>query len=159
MFNLNNFIMKTLKGMVGHYPDFQVREYAANWYAKGTLTVEDVEEIDNILEAQYIVPETPVVDEHEPMVIPEIIEDEVPAEEPETEGEEELPATEETTEPVEEEPAVESETEATEGEELPAEEPEVPAEAVEGEEEVVEETTEPEVTETEATEEPETTEE
>ena len=119
MFNLNEFIMKTLKGMVGHYPDFQVREYAANWYAKGTLTMADVEEIDMILEAQYIVPEVPevvepempeeVLDEHEPMVIPEIVEDEVPVEEP----------------------VVEETTEGEAVEETPAEEPEAPVETTE----------------------------
>ena len=103
MFNLNEFIMKTLKGMVGNYPDFQVREYAANWYAKGTLTAEDLATIDAMLEAQYIVPETPevpeeVMDEHEPMVIPEIVEDEVPAEEPAVEPEV-VETPEETTEP------------------------------------------------------------
>ena len=42
MFNLHDFIMETLRGMVGNYPDFQIREYALNWYAKGKLTEEDL---------------------------------------------------------------------------------------------------------------------
>lgn len=46
--------MKTLEGMIGNYPDFQVREYALNWYAKGKLTEEDLFTVDTLIEAQYI---------------------------------------------------------------------------------------------------------
>ena len=60
MFNINNFLMKTIKGMIGNYPDFQVREYAIGWWSKGKLTDTDMEEIDILIEAQYIVPEPPV---------------------------------------------------------------------------------------------------
>jgi hypothetical protein len=60
MFNMKEFVMKTIKGMIGAYPDFQVREYALNWYAKGKLTEEDLAEIDALIEAQHIVPEPPV---------------------------------------------------------------------------------------------------
>lgn len=49
MFKINEFVMKTLKGMIGNYPDFQVREYALNWYAKGVLTEENLAEIEEIL--------------------------------------------------------------------------------------------------------------
>lgn len=63
MFNIGNFLMKTLNGMIGNYPDFQVREYALNWYAKGKLTEEDLASIDASIEAQYIVPEPPVVED------------------------------------------------------------------------------------------------
>ena len=49
MFKIKEFVMKTLKGMIGNYPDFQVREYALNWYTKGVLTEEDLATIDNIL--------------------------------------------------------------------------------------------------------------
>ena len=62
MFSLNGFIMKTLRGMVGNYPDFQVMEYALNWYSKGKLTEEDLAEIETMIEAQYIVPIPPVED-------------------------------------------------------------------------------------------------
>ena len=57
MFNIKEFVMKTLKGMIGNYPDFQVREYALNWYEKGKLTEEDLSEIEAIL--CPIVEETP----------------------------------------------------------------------------------------------------
>lgn len=60
MFSLNGFIMKTIKGMIGTYPDFQVREYSANWYSKGTLTEDNLAEIDVLIENQYI--ELPFVD-------------------------------------------------------------------------------------------------
>lgn len=63
MFNMNRFLMKTIKGMIGAYPDFQAREYALNWYAKGKLTEEDLFTVDTLIEAQYIVHE--VVDDVE----------------------------------------------------------------------------------------------
>ncbi len=60
MFNITNFIMKTLEGMIGKYPDFQVREYALNWHSKGKLTEDNLAEIDVLIENQYI--ELPFVD-------------------------------------------------------------------------------------------------
>ena len=65
MFSLTNYIMKTLRGMIGNYPDFQVMEYALNWYAKGKLTEEHLAEIEALIEAQYVVPEPPVVEDEE----------------------------------------------------------------------------------------------
>ena len=53
MFNLRDFIMGTLKEMKGNYPDFQIREYALNWYAKGKLTEDDLAELE-----AYLAPET-----------------------------------------------------------------------------------------------------
>lgn len=47
MFDLNKFVMDTLHGMVGHYPEFQVREFALNWYAKGKLTEEDLATVES----------------------------------------------------------------------------------------------------------------
>lgn len=41
--------MSTLKGMHGNYPDFQIREYALNWYAKGKLSEEDLAEVETML--------------------------------------------------------------------------------------------------------------
>lgn len=100
MFSLNNFIMKTLKGMVGNYPDFQVMEYALNWYEKGKLTVEDLAEVETLIEAQYIVPEPPVEEPIEDIPTEETeIEDETILDEEETETETE--GTEETTEIIE----------------------------------------------------------
>lgn len=46
IFNLHDYIMKALRGMVGHYPDFQVMVYALNWYEKGKLTEEDLAEVE-----------------------------------------------------------------------------------------------------------------
>ena len=48
-FNIRNFIMKTIKGMKGAYPDFQMREYALNWYEKGKLTEDDLAEIEDFI--------------------------------------------------------------------------------------------------------------
>lgn len=47
MFDLNKFVMDTLRGMVGNYPEFQVREFALNWYAKGKLTEEDLAMVES----------------------------------------------------------------------------------------------------------------
>ena len=58
MFDINKFIMDTLKGMKGNYPDFQIREYALNWYAKGKLTEENLAELE-----MYLLP--PVEEEPE----------------------------------------------------------------------------------------------
>lgn len=58
MFNITDFIMATLIGMIGEYPDFQVREYALNWYSKGKLTEDNLATLDIIIEAQYATNET-----------------------------------------------------------------------------------------------------
>lgn len=73
MFNLTTFIMDTLKGMKGNYPDFQVKEYALNWYGKGKLTEENLAELE-----EYLAPEEVELPEDEVQEIPEM---EVPAEE------------------------------------------------------------------------------
>lgn len=75
VFSLKDFLMKTIIGMIGNYPDFQVREYGLKWLGKG-LTEDDLAEIDALIEAQYI----------EPPVVEEPIED-IPTEETETEDE------------------------------------------------------------------------
>ena len=49
MFSIHDFIMSTIHGMVGRYPDFQVREYALNWYAKGKLTEADLATVEEWL--------------------------------------------------------------------------------------------------------------
>ena len=55
MFKLREFIMKTLDGMFGNYPEFQVREFALNWFSRGVLLEEDLAAI----EVWY----TPIVEE------------------------------------------------------------------------------------------------
>lgn len=62
-FDMTNFIMKTLKGMIGKYPDFQVREYALNWHSRGKLTEENLAEIDATIEMQYVTAEVPDTEE------------------------------------------------------------------------------------------------
>ena len=47
MFNLHEFILNTLKGMVGNYPQWQVQEYALNWYSKGKLTEVDLAMVES----------------------------------------------------------------------------------------------------------------
>lgn len=64
MFSIHDFIMKTLGGMIGHYPDFQVQEYALNWYSRGKITESDLEEIQAEIDNQYIT-ETEEITEEE----------------------------------------------------------------------------------------------
>jgi hypothetical protein len=47
MFSLHDFVMNTLQGMVGNYPQFQVQEFALNWYAKGKLTEDDLATVES----------------------------------------------------------------------------------------------------------------
>ena len=54
MFNLHDFVMNTLHGMVGHEPDYKVRQYALGWYDKAQLTAEDMAAIEASIEAQYV---------------------------------------------------------------------------------------------------------
>lgn len=57
MFNIHDYIMKTLRGMVGNYPDFQIMEYALNWYEKGKLTEADLAEVESWFEPEESVEE------------------------------------------------------------------------------------------------------
>lgn len=63
MFSIHDFIMKTLRGMVGNYPDFQIMEYALNWYEKGKLSEEDLAEVESWFEPEE--EETPEAPEEE----------------------------------------------------------------------------------------------
>lgn len=69
MFSIHDFIMRTIHGMVGNYPDFQVREYALNWYSKGKLTEEDLALVEELLAPK--IEETEAIEEIE---MPEEIE-------------------------------------------------------------------------------------
>jgi hypothetical protein len=53
--------MTTLYEMHGNYPDFQIREYALNWYGKGKLSEEDLAEIEFMLNP--VVEEEPTEEE------------------------------------------------------------------------------------------------
>lgn len=68
---LRQFVKKTIFKMIDVVPEWQVREYALGWYAKGILTEEDLEEI----EEAYNKPEEPVVAENE--IAEEVAEDPV----------------------------------------------------------------------------------
>lgn len=57
---LRQFVKKTIFKMIDNVPEWQVREYALGWYAKGILTEEDLEEI----EEAYNKPEEPVAAEN-----------------------------------------------------------------------------------------------
>lgn len=70
-FSIHDFVMKTLRGMKDQYPEFQVREYALNWYSKGVLTEEDLEEVDS----WYIEPEPEPEEEIPTEETPEEIEE------------------------------------------------------------------------------------
>ena len=60
MFSVHDFILKTIRGMVGRYPDFQVREYGLNWYGKGKLSENDLAVIEAwLLPAPEEEPEEP----------------------------------------------------------------------------------------------------
>ena len=62
MFSLRNFIKRGLLDAVGKMADYQVILNAAGWQQKGVLVDEDLAEIDERINAQYIVPEEPVED-------------------------------------------------------------------------------------------------
>lgn len=45
---LRNFVMITLLKMIdNNKPEWEVRKYALDWYAKGVLTEEDLQEIED----------------------------------------------------------------------------------------------------------------
>ena len=46
MFNLRNFVFKTLETMKNKLDEYQVRSYALGWYQKNVLTDEDMATID-----------------------------------------------------------------------------------------------------------------
>ena len=62
MFNLHDFVMKTLKGMVGREPDYKVRQYALGWFDKAELTAQDMAELELDIEAQYLPKEEEIVE-------------------------------------------------------------------------------------------------
>lgn len=75
MFSLRAFIKKGLLDAVGKMSDYQVILNSAGWMDKGVLTEDDLAEINNTIEQQYIMPEPEVpVEETE---LPEIEEEAV----------------------------------------------------------------------------------
>lgn len=47
MFNLHDFVIKTLSTMRNRLDEYQVRAYALSWYSKSVLTDEDMLTIDS----------------------------------------------------------------------------------------------------------------
>lgn len=48
MINLRDFVLTTIKQMVGNLPNYQIRQYATAWYDKGVLNDNDIAEIDSL---------------------------------------------------------------------------------------------------------------
>jgi hypothetical protein len=46
MFNLHDFVLRTLSTMRNRLDEYQVRAYALSWYSKSVLTDEDLATID-----------------------------------------------------------------------------------------------------------------
>lgn len=47
MFNLHDFVLRTLSTMKNRLDEYQVRSYALSWYSKSVLTDEDMNTIDS----------------------------------------------------------------------------------------------------------------
>ena len=60
MFNLRDFIKGGLLGAVGKMADYQIILNSAGWLEKGVLTEDDLAEIQEAIDKQYIEPETPI---------------------------------------------------------------------------------------------------
>ena len=52
MFNLHDFVIKTLSTMRNRLDEYQVRAYALSWYSKSVLTDEDLATIDSWYSAE-----------------------------------------------------------------------------------------------------------
>ena len=64
-FTLSGFIKRGLIAAVGRMADYQIILNAAGWLEKGVLTEEDLSEIQAAIDAQYIVPEEPVIEDED----------------------------------------------------------------------------------------------
>lgn len=68
MFNLHDFVIRTLSKMKNRLDEYQVRAYALTWYSKSVLTDEDMLTIDSWYatdEVKEQTEETPTVEEGE----------------------------------------------------------------------------------------------
>lgn len=63
MFNLHNFVIKTLSTMKNRLDEYQVRAYALTWYGKSVLTDEDMLTIDSWYSVDEATEDTPTVEE------------------------------------------------------------------------------------------------
>lgn len=58
MFNLHDFVIKTLSTMRNRLDEYQVRAYALTWYGKSVLTEEDLATIDSWYSAEEVTTDT-----------------------------------------------------------------------------------------------------
>lgn len=65
MFDLREFVMKTLRGMAKNEPGYKVNRYALGWFEKDVLTSGDLEEIDVLTQEPEVVEEIPEATETE----------------------------------------------------------------------------------------------
>ena len=69
MFNLHDFVLRTLSTMKNRLDEYQVRAYALSWYSKSVLTDEDLATIDSWYATEEVTEEhteeTPTVEEGE----------------------------------------------------------------------------------------------
>lgn len=63
MFNLRDFVMKTLKDMAKSEPAYKVNKYALGWFEKEVLTIEDLSEVDSFTAIEESAEETEAADE------------------------------------------------------------------------------------------------
>ncbi|MBR2896342.1 MAG: hypothetical protein IKC04_00440 [Oscillospiraceae bacterium] len=49
MFNMRDFVMDTILGMVGKEPEYKVRQYALAWMEKDVLTEDDLAALETHL--------------------------------------------------------------------------------------------------------------
>ena len=64
-FTLSGFIKRGLLAAVGRMADYQIILNAAGWLEKGVLTEADLVEIQAAIDAQYVVDEPDVIDNHD----------------------------------------------------------------------------------------------
>ena len=101
MFDLRDFVMRTLRQMAETEPGYKVNQYALGWFDKQVLTTEDLAVVDGLTGVVEPTPEEPAVEPEGGSGTGEITEDPIESTpEGETGAEPtELPA-EEVTEPV-----------------------------------------------------------
>lgn len=61
-FSIHDFLFTTVTGLIGHRPDYTVRETAAGWYEKGVFTADDLAAIETAIAEQYVEPEPPMAE-------------------------------------------------------------------------------------------------
>jgi len=48
-FSLHDFVFDTCKDMIGHEPDYKIKEYSLGWFTKSVLLQDDLFEIDTLI--------------------------------------------------------------------------------------------------------------